>query len=48
MLNRDERVLLLIGAGIMPSTAEWLASEADKAGERRIGARRANGMARID
>ena len=48
MLNRDERVLLLIGAGIMPSTAEWLVSEDDNAGNRLISARKAKGMARID
>jgi hypothetical protein len=32
----------------MPSTAEWLVSEDDKAGNQVIGTRKAKGMARID
>lgn len=48
MLSRDERVLLLIKSGIMPSTAEWLVSEDDKAENRVIGTRKAKNMARVD
>ena len=48
MLNRDERVLLLISAGIMPSTAEWLVSEDEKADNQPISARKARGMADVD
>lgn len=48
MIGRDERVLLLIAAGIMPSTAEWLVSEDEKAGHKPIGTRKAANMATID
>ena len=48
MLNRDERVLLLIGAGIMPSTAEWLVSEDDKADNQPVSVRKTKGMATVD
>ena len=48
MLNRDERVLLLIKAGIMPSTAEWLVSEDDKADNQPVSVRKTKGMATVD
>lgn len=47
MLNRDQRVVLLIRAGIMPSIAEWLVAEDESAGNAPIGTRRARNMAKV-